>query len=167
MENIVVADLMTRDPATISPKKSLLEAAKIMVRKRVGSLPIVNDNCLVGFITQKDILWALIKKSKKDLATIKTIDISPKKIAVIKPDAIIKDAFEYGVKVTGVTVHFVDEQMDHGPIVLQSALKIEDTDTLESLEAKIHRIEHKIYPEAVSLFVKGKLKVAGRRVTRV
>ena len=61
-------------------------------------------------------------------------------------------------------MHFVDEEMDHGPIILQAAVKIEETDTLESLESKIHKIEHKIYPQAIRLFVEGKLKVEERRV---
>ena len=76
----------------------------------------------------------------------------------------IEDAFNYGVKVTGVTVHFVDEEMDHGPIILQAPVKIDEDDSLESLESKIHKIEHKIYPEAVRLFIEGRLKVEGRRV---
>lgn len=76
----------------------------------------------------------------------------------------IEDAFRYGVKVTGVTVHFVDEKMDHGPIVLQEAVKIKEDDTLESLEAKIHKIEHKIYPQAIKLFVEGKLRTEDRKI---
>ena len=92
MKKILVADIMTREPVTINPEMNLLECAKKMVRKRVGSLLIVNKKKLVGFIDQKDILWALIKKSKKDLSTIKAIDISPKKIATIKPFFTIKEA---------------------------------------------------------------------------
>jgi len=62
-------------------------------------------------------------------------------------------------------VHFVDGQMDHGPIILQSPLRIEKGDTPESLEAKIHKLEHKIYPEAIQLFLEGRLKPLGRRVS--
>lgn len=76
----------------------------------------------------------------------------------------LKDAFEYGVKVTGVTVHFVDEKTDHGPIILQKEVKIEEDDTLETLEKKMHKIEHRLYPEAVRLYVEGKLKLEGRKV---
>lgn len=76
----------------------------------------------------------------------------------------IKDAFEYGVKLTGVTVHFVDEKIDHGSIILQKEVKIEEDDTLETLEKKIHKIEHRLYPEAVRLYVEGKLKLEGRIV---
>lgn len=76
----------------------------------------------------------------------------------------IKDAFDYGVKVTGVTVHFVDEKMDHGPIILQKAVDIEEKDTLESLEARIHKTEHRLYPEAIRLYAEGRLKIEGRKV---
>ena len=95
----------------------------------------------------------------------KIINIHPALLPSFKGAHGIKDAFDYGVKVTGVTVHFVDRQMDHGPIILQSPLRIEEDDTLESLEAKIHKLEHKIYPEAIKLFLEGRLKLLGRRVS--
>jgi len=94
MQNILIADIMTRIPITVTPSTNLLECAKKMVRKRVGSLLIVDKTKLVGFISQKDILWALIKKSKSDLSTIKAIDISPKKIATLTPNMTIKDAIQ-------------------------------------------------------------------------
>lgn len=92
------------------------------------------------------------------------INIHPALLPSFKGAQAIKDAFDYGVKVTGVTVHFVDEKTDHGPIILQQAVKIEERDTLESLEAKIHKLEHKLYPQAIKLFVEGKLKIQGRKV---
>lgn len=78
-------------------------------------------------------------------------------------DAIGK-AWNYGVKVTGVTVHFVDEGTDTGPIVLQEEVPIEAVDNLSSLESKIHAVEHRLYPEAIRLFAEGRLQVEGRRV---
>jgi len=92
------------------------------------------------------------------------LNIHPALLPSFKGTEGIKDAFEYGAKVTGVTVHFVDEQMDHGPIILQQAVKIEENDALETLEAKIHKLEHKLYPEAVKLYVEGKLIIEGRKV---
>ncbi len=92
------------------------------------------------------------------------MNIHPALLPSFKGAQAIKDAFDYGVKVTGVTVHFVDEKMDHGPIILQQAVKIEEDDTPETLEAKIHKVEHKLYPQAVKLFVEGKLKIEGRKV---
>ena len=94
MENLLVSDLMTRDPIIIKPETNLLDCSKKMVKKRVGSLLLVENKILVGFISRKDILWALVKKSKQDLSKIKAIDISPKKIATIKPTASIKEALE-------------------------------------------------------------------------
>lgn len=94
----------------------------------------------------------------------KIINIHPALLPSFKGEHGIDDAFGYGVKVTGVTVHFVDEQMDHGPIILQAPVKVEENDTLESLEAKIHKIEHKIYPEAIKLFIENRLRVEGRKV---
>jgi len=76
----------------------------------------------------------------------------------------IKDALEHGVKQTGVTVHFVDEKLDNGPVIMQEAVSIDENDTLDSLEEKIHRIEHRLYPEAIRLFVEGKLKIEERKV---
>lgn len=92
------------------------------------------------------------------------LNIHPALLPSFKGTEAVKDAFDYGAKATGVTVHFVDEEMDHGPIILQKALAIEEDDTLESLEEKIHKIEHRIYPEAIRLFVEGRIGLEGRKV---
>lgn len=75
-----------------------------------------------------------------------------------------KQALEYGVKITGCTVHFVDTKVDHGPILLQAAVEVKDNDTVESLSNRILIYEHKIYPYAVKLFVEDRLKLDGRKV---
>jgi len=75
-----------------------------------------------------------------------------------------KQALEYGVKISGCTVHFVDEEVDHGPIILQSAVDVMDDDTEETLSKRILEQEHRIYPLAVKLYVEGKLSVEGRKV---
>ena len=75
-----------------------------------------------------------------------------------------KQAIEYGVKISGCTVHFVDQGLDSGPIVLQRAVNVIDSDTEEELSAKILRKEHELYPEAVRLFAEGKIKIIGRKV---
>jgi len=94
----------------------------------------------------------------------KIINIHPALLPSFKGTESIKDAFAYGIKVTGVTVHFVDEKMDHGPIILQAQVLIEEDDTLEFLETKIHKLEHKIYPEAIRLYTEGKLRIEARKV---
>lgn len=75
-----------------------------------------------------------------------------------------RDALAYGVKVSGCTVHFVDEGTDSGPIILQAAVEVHDDDTEETLSARILEQEHIIYPKAIKLFVEGKLKIDGRKV---
>jgi len=95
----------------------------------------------------------------------KIMNIHPALLPSFKGTHGIKDAFEYDVKVTGVTVHFVDENLDHGPIILQETVKVNEGETCESLEEKIHKIEHKLYPKAIQLFVEGKLKIDGRKVS--
>ncbi|MBU1152739.1 phosphoribosylglycinamide formyltransferase [bacterium] len=76
-----------------------------------------------------------------------------------------KQALEYGVKITGATVHFVDKGCDTGPIILQSPVKVLEDDTSESLSERILREEHQILPQAISLFAQGKLNLQRRRVT--
>ncbi len=94
----------------------------------------------------------------------KILNIHPALLPSFKGTEGIKDALDYGVKITGPTVHFVDEELDHGPIILQAQVEIEDTDTEETLAEKIHKEEHRIYPQAIRLFVEGRLRVEGRRV---
>jgi phosphoribosylglycinamide formyltransferase-1 len=75
-----------------------------------------------------------------------------------------KQALDYGVKISGCTVHFVDEGMDTGPVIIQAAVPVSQHDTEETLSEKILRLEHKIYPEAIRLFSEGKIEVQGRKV---
>ena len=75
-----------------------------------------------------------------------------------------KQAVEYGVKFSGCTVHFVDEKVDHGAIILQSAVEVRDDDDEDSLSSRILKEEHKLYSKAVKLFLEGKLQVEGRKV---
>jgi phosphoribosylglycinamide formyltransferase-1 len=113
--------------------------------------------CLAGFM--RLVSPAFVKKYHH-----KILNIHPALLPSFKGTQAIKDALDYGVRVTGVTVHFVDEKVDHGPIILQQAIEIKDSDTEESLAHRIHEIEHRLYPEAVKLFVEGKLKIEGRKV---
>ena len=76
-----------------------------------------------------------------------------------------RQALDYGAKVTGCTVHFVDEGVDSGPVILQKAVPVMDGDTEEALSARILEQEHQLYPEAVRLISEGRIKVDGRRVS--
>lgn len=76
-----------------------------------------------------------------------------------------KQALEYGAKISGCTVHFVDEGMDTGPIIIQAAVPVHQDDSEESLSERILTFEHKIYPEAIRLFSEGRIEVKGRVVS--
>ncbi|MDO8915122.1 MAG: phosphoribosylglycinamide formyltransferase [Coriobacteriia bacterium] len=76
----------------------------------------------------------------------------------------VADAWKAGVKVTGVTVHFADEKFDEGPIIAQEVVRIEEDDTVAMVEARIHSVEHRIYPAAIQLLAQDRIRVEGRRV---
>ncbi len=92
------------------------------------------------------------------------INIHPSLLPSFKGMHGIKDAYDYGVKITGVTVHFVDDKLDNGPIIMQKPVKIFDNESVEDLEKRIHKVEHVIYPKSVEYFCKGKLVIKGRKV---
>jgi len=94
----------------------------------------------------------------------KIVNIHPALLPAFKGGHAVQDALAYGVKVTGVTVHFIDEEVDHGAIIAQVALDVKPKDTIASLSKRIHKIEHVIYPKVIDLFLRGKLKVSGRLV---
>jgi phosphoribosylglycinamide formyltransferase-1 len=75
-------------------------------------------------------------------------------------------ALEHGVRITGCTVHFVDEELDAGPIILQAAVPVLDEDTVDVLSARILAAEHRIYPEAIRIVLAGQYRIVGRRVVR-
>jgi phosphoribosylglycinamide formyltransferase-1 len=76
----------------------------------------------------------------------------------------IRDAFDYGAKVTGVTVHFANEEFDKGAIIAQEPVVIAEDDTIESLEAKIHAVEHELLPRALQLIASNRVEIVGRKV---
>lgn len=75
-----------------------------------------------------------------------------------------KEALEYGSKLTGCTVHFVTEEVDGGPIILQQAVAVRDDDTVDTLSLRILEEEHRLLPQAIDLLAQGRLRLAGRRV---
>ncbi len=75
-----------------------------------------------------------------------------------------RDALEWGVKVSGCTIHFVDEETDHGPIIIQKAVEVREDDTEDALSERILEWEHRLLPKAVQLYAEGRLQIEGRRV---
>jgi phosphoribosylglycinamide formyltransferase-1 len=95
------------------------------------------------------------------------LNIHPSLLPAFPGLAAQRQALDYGVKVAGCTVHVVDEELDHGPIVLQRTVDVRDDDTEASLSERILVEEHAAYPEAVRLFASGLVRVVGRSVVRI
>jgi phosphoribosylglycinamide formyltransferase-1 len=79
-------------------------------------------------------------------------------------DRVHRAVIDAGVRVSGCTVHFADDQYDHGPIILQGTVPVLDDDTAETLAARVHALERELYPEAIRLYAAGRLRIEGRRV---
>lgn len=94
----------------------------------------------------------------------RVINLHPALLPAFVGASAIHDAFDHGVKVTGVTVHFANEKFDEGPIIAQEPVIVAENDTVETLEAKIHEVEHRLLPLAVRLFAEGRLVIDGRKV---
>jgi len=94
----------------------------------------------------------------------KILNIHPSLLPKFKGAHAIRAAFKAGEKETGVTVHFVTQELDAGPIILQEKVVVTEKDTAESLEEKIHKVEHRLYPEAVKLFAQGKVNIKDDKV---
>jgi len=92
------------------------------------------------------------------------INIHPALLPAFPGAHAIENAIEHGVTLTGVTVHFVDEQVDHGPIIVQEAVRVAVDDDPMSLHSRIQEVEHRLLPNAVSAFARGDLTVQGRHV---
>jgi phosphoribosylglycinamide formyltransferase-1 len=92
------------------------------------------------------------------------LNIHPSLLPAFPGAHAVAQALAYGVKVTGATVHFVDEEVDHGPIIAQRPVPLLPGDTEEELHERIQLEEHKIYPEVVSAFAAGRVQVSGREV---
>ena len=128
----------------------------ISVLKKHGVTPTNGLVCLAGFM--RIISPQFIRQYKNRI-----MNIHPALLPSFPGLDAQKQALEYGVKYSGCSVQFADEGVDSGPIILQSIVKVRQNDTQETLAKRILVQEHKIYPEAVRLFAKGKIKVSGRK----
>lgn len=94
----------------------------------------------------------------------KLINIHPALLPSFKGVQAQKDALDYGAKISGCTTHFMDTEMDHGPIILQAGVIVKENDTEEELKKRILDVEHQILPRTIQLFVEERLTIKGRRV---
>ena len=97
----------------------------------------------------------------------RVVNLHPALLPSFKGAHAIQDAYDYGVKVTGVTVHFADDKYDCGPIIAQQALAVEEGWTVDELEEHIHAIEHKLYPDTIQLLAEGRVRVRDNRTVEI
>lgn len=122
---IKIGDLMTRNFVYVSPDTDLRECSKVMIKKRVGSLIISEKDRLRGILTEKDIIWAVVKKSKDDLKNIKASDIMKRKVVTIKPSSDVEKAIKLMRKKKVRRLPVVDKGIVIGMITLKDILKID------------------------------------------
>ncbi|HDN18244.1 MAG TPA: phosphoribosylglycinamide formyltransferase [Candidatus Bathyarchaeota archaeon] len=131
------------------------------------------DRRLIQILDERDVDLVLLIGYKRFLTKL-FIDRFRNRIMNIHPSLlpafpgwdldVHKSVLDYGVKITGCTLHFVDENIDAGPIILQKAVPVYDDDTPESLKERVQKAEQEIILEGIRLFMKGKLRVVGRKV---
>lgn len=127
---------------------------EIIAELRANQVELV---CLAGYmrLLSEDFIKAFPNK---------IINIHPSLLPAFPGLEAQKQAIEYGVKVSGCTVHFVDEHLDHGAIIAQKVVEVKDDDTPESLSARILELEHALYVESVKRIVEGNYKIVGRKI---
>jgi len=163
-----------------------VESAYALERARINSIESVHlnprhynsredfDNIIADLLTQRHIELIILAGYMRLLSSQfvqkfegRIINIHPALLPAFPGLNGVQKALAHGVKVSGCTVHFVDEGLDTGPIILQEAVPVLDGDTEESLHERIHEVEHRLYPRAIQLFIEGKLRLKGRRCVRV
>lgn len=128
--------------------------AEIIAELKKRNVEII---CLAGYMR-------LLSKEFIQTFPDKIINIHPSLLPAFPGLDAQKQAIDYGVKISGCTVHFVDEDLDHGAIILQKAVEVSDKDTTETLSAKILEHEHALYVEALKLIAEEKIQIIGRKV---
>ena len=134
--------------------------------KEIYADPILADEVIATELKMHDVDYVIMAGYMRMvhtplLATFpnRVVNLHPALLPSFKGAHAIQDAFDYGVKVTGVTVHFADDKYDCGPIIAQQALAIEEGWTVEELEEHIHEIEHQLYPDTIQLLAEGRVSV--------
>lgn len=135
------------------PSREAFDAA-LVDRLRAAGVELV---VLAGFDR-------LVTRVLLDAFPQRVLNIHPALLPAFKGLHAQRDALEYGVKIAGATVHLVDEETDHGPILVQGAIGVQPGDTVDALRERILAVEHQIYPAAIQLFAEGRVEVSGRRV---
>lgn len=139
------------DPSGKTRDEYDLEISSVLEEHKVGLI------CLAGYMR---LLGEAFTKNHYG----KIINIHPALLPSFPGVHGHRDALDYGVKVSGCTVHFVDEKVDHGPVIIQKAVEVLEGDTEDDLASRIIKQEHKAFPEAIKLYAEDKLEIKGRIV---
>ncbi|MCA1834686.1 MAG: phosphoribosylglycinamide formyltransferase [Actinomycetota bacterium] len=140
-------------PADFSTREAFDDAvADALEAERVALV------CLAGYM--RILSAGFVKRFENRI-----LNIHPSLLPAFVGGHAVRDVLEWGARVTGSTVHIVDDELDHGPIVLQEAVDVFPDDTEETLHERIKAVEHRLYPAAIRLFGEGRIRVEGRRVT--
>ena len=132
------------------PTRGAYERALIKLCESSGARLI----CLAGFM--RILSPVFVRHFRRRI-----LNIHPALLPAFPGASAVRDALAWGVKVTGVTVHVVDEDVDHGPIILQEAVAVAPHDTEASVLARLHRVEHRLYPRAIRLMLEGRVRLSG------
>ena len=138
----------------------------LTLSKEIYADPLVADEVIATELRMHDVDYVIMAGYMRMvhepiLATFpnRVVNLHPALLPSFKGAHAIQDAYDYGVKVTGVTVHFADDKYDCGPIIAQQALVVEEGWTVDELEEHIHEIEHVLYPDAIQLLAEGRVRV--------
>lgn len=138
----------------------------LTLSKEIYADPLVADEVIAAELKMHDVDYVIMAGYMRMVhAPIlmsypnRVVNLHPALLPSFKGAHAIQDAFDYGVKVTGVTVHFANDQYDCGPIIAQQALVVQEDWTIEELEAHIHEIEHVLYPRTIQLIAEGRVHV--------
>ncbi len=183
LQALISATRRRRLPATIALVVSDRAGAYALTRARRAGLPAIHldparypsrgayDTALIRALEAKRVRLICLAGFMRVLGPAivrrfpqRIVNIHPALLPAFAGAHAIRDALAYGVKVTGVTVHFVDAGVDTGPIILQEALAVPEGESADEVLARLHRIEHRLYPEAVRLVLAGRCRIVGRRV---
>ena len=148
-----------------------VEARVIEPPTKKASLPVETENEIVDTCKSFDVdlialagFMRILKGPLLDEYQGRIMNVHPSLLPSFKGLHGVRQALDYGVKIAGCSVHFVDREVDGGAIIQQAALPVEENDTEESYLDKLHKEEHRIYVRAVGLFAEGRLRQEGRRV---
>ena len=138
----------------------------LVMNKDLYANPIEADTLIVDSLKKAQVDYVVMAGYMRKVTPVmldafphKVINLHPALLPSFKGAHAIEDAFNAGVKVTGITIHFANEEYDRGPIIAQSPIEVKEDDTLESLEERIHAEEHKLYPHVLQMLAEGRVHI--------